>query len=123
MINTGNVMRTSIDDLTERITIVYQATSRSPRGDIVRGADVERGSMWAKILPTSAPISTGGIEREASIGYRVIIRYRSDIRPDDEVLWRGKRLRIVGTPYDAESRHIWTVIECREAVQDGKATS
>jgi SPP1 family predicted phage head-tail adaptor len=53
----------------------------------------------------------------------VIIRYRSDIRPDDEVLWRGKRLQIVGTPYDAESSHIWTVMECREAVQDGKATS
>ena len=123
VINTGTVMRTSIDDLTERITIVYQTPTRTSRGDIVPGTDVERGSMWAKILPIAASISTDGIEREAAIGYRVMVRYRSDIRPDDEVLWRGKRLRIVGTPYDAESRHIWTVLECREVVQDGKAQS
>jgi SPP1 family predicted phage head-tail adaptor len=123
MINTGSIMRTSIDDLTERISIVYQTTTRNPRGDIVRGADVERGSVWAKVLPTSAPISNTGIEREARIGYRVIIRYRNDIRPDDEILWRGKRLRLTGTPYDAESRRIWTVLECQEAVQDGKATT
>jgi len=116
-------MRTSIDDLTERISIVYHAHSRNSRGDIMPGAETTRCTVWAKVLPTSDPISNTGIEREARIGYRVIIRYRNDIRPDDEIIWRGKRLRLTGTPYDAESRRIWTVLECQEAVQDGKATT
>ena len=123
MINTGTIMRTSIDDLTERISIVYHAHTRNSRGDIVPGAETTRCTVWAKVLPTGGPISNTGIEREARIGYRVIIRYRNDIRPDDEILWRGKRLRLTGTPYDAESRRIWTVLECQEAVQDGKATT
>lgn len=123
MINTGTIMRTSIDDLTERISIVYHAHSRNARGDIIPGAETTRFTVWAKVLPTGGPMSNTGIEREAAINYRVIIRYRADVLPDDEILWRGRRLVQTGTPYDAESRHIWTVLEAREAVQDGKATT
>ena len=123
MINTGTIMRTSIDDLTERISIVYHAHTRNSRGDIVPGAETTRCTVWAKVLPTGGPMSNTGIEREAAITYRVIIRYRADVLPDDEIIWRGRRLLQIGTPYDAESRRIWTVLECQEAVQDGKATT
>lgn len=121
MINTGSLMRTSIDDLTERISIVYYAHSRDARGYIVNGEQLTRCTVWAKVLPTGGPVSSAGIEREAAINYRVIIRYRTDVLPDDEIVWRGRRLVQTGTPYDAEGRHIWTVMEAREAVQDGKA--
>ena len=123
MINTGAVMRTSIDDLTERISIVYHAHTRNARGDIVPGTQSTRCTVWAKVLPLGGPMSDTGIEREAAINYRIIIRYRTDILPDDEILWRGRRLVQIGTPYDAESRKIWLVLEAREAVQDGKATT
>ena len=123
MINTGTIMRTSIDDLKERISIVYHAHTRNARGDIVPGEQTTRCTVWAKVLPLGGPMSNAGIEREAAITYRIIIRYRTDILPDDEILWRGRRLVQIGTPYDAESRKIWLVLEAREAVQDGKATT
>ena len=116
-------MRTSIDDLKERISIVYHAHTRNARGDIVPGTQSTRCTVWAKVLPLGGPMSDTGIEREAAITYRIIIRYRSDILPDDEILWRERRLVQIGTPYDAESRKIWLVLEAREAVQDGKATT
>lgn len=121
MINTGSLMRTSIDDLTERISIVYYAHSRNARGDIVNGQQSTRCTVWAKVLPVGGPLSNTGVEREAAINYRVVIRYRTDILPDDEVVWRNKRLKLTSTPYDAENRHIWAVLECQEAVKDGKA--
>lgn len=121
MITTGTLMRTTIDDLNERVKIISFVNFRNSQGDILASEERIRGEMWAKVLPTSNPISDGGIERQAEIHYRVIVRYRDDILPDDLLEWRGKRLRITDTPYDAESRRIWTVLDCAEVRKDGKA--
>ena len=121
MINTGSILRTSIDDLTERVQILSFVNFRNAQGDILASEEHVRGEMWAKVLPMSAPISDGGVERRAEIRYRVVVRYRDDIEPDDVLVWRNKRLRITDTPYDAESRRIWTVLDCQEVVPDGAA--
>lgn len=121
MINTGSILRTSIDDLTERVQILSFVNFRNAQGDILASEEHVRGEMWAKVLPMSAPISDGGVERRAEIRYRVVVRYRDDIEPDDVLVWRNKRLRITDTPYDAESRRIWTVLDCMEVVPDGAA--
>ena len=121
MINSGTIMRTTIDDLKERIQILSFANYRNELGDILQSEEVVRAECWAKVLAINAGISDGGVERTASIGYRIIVRYRDDISPDDVIKWRNKRLRITSTPYDAESRRIWTVLDCIEVVPDGKA--
>ncbi len=120
-IQTGSVMKTSIDDLHERISIVYQKAHRNSRGDIVDEQEVIRAMVWAKVLPYGAKSEDSGISRVSDISYKVTIRYRTDIQPDDEILWRGKRLQLTAPPYDAEARNVWLVMECREAVPDGKA--
>lgn len=121
MKNTGSIMKTTIDDLSERVSIVYYEPSRSLLGDIVHGEEKERCKAWAKILPLTARTGTDGIERTPAVTYRIVIRYRTGIFPDDMVVWRGKLLEQVAPPYDAESMHVWTVLECREAVADGTA--
>lgn len=121
MINSGSIMKTSIDDLTERVQLVSFVNSRNAQGDILVSEERIRGEMWAKVLSMSAPITDGGVERRAEIRYRVVMRYRDDIEPDDVLIWRNKRLRITDTPYDAESRRIWTVLDCVEVVPDGAA--
>ena len=67
----------------------------------------------------SARIGERPQETENIVGYRVTIRFREDIEPTDEILWRGKRLELISPPYDVESRRIWTVMECREMVENG----
>lgn len=121
MINTGSIMKTSIDDLTERVQLVSFVNFRNEQGDILASEERIRGEMWAKVLPTSAPITEGGVERRAEVHYRVVVRYRDDVEPDDILIWRSKRLKITDTPYDAESRRIWTVLDCVEVVPDGAA--
>lgn len=119
-IQRGSVMQnTSIDDLHERISIVYRDISRNARGDIIRGEENVRAMVWAKVLPYGAKSDDGGISRTNDVNYRVTIRYRTDVLPDDEILWRGKRLQMTAPPYDAEARRIWLVMECKEAVADG----
>jgi len=117
----GTLMRTTMDDLTERISIVYHARTRDSCGNIVDGEDEVRCMVWAKVYPYGARIQEGGVERMNQVDYRVIVRYRTDILPDDEVLWRGKRLRMIKPAYDAESARTWTVLECQEVLADGAA--
>lgn len=107
------------NDLTERISVVYFETTRNARGDIVKGAEVVRCMVWAKVLPLAARINDTTPERENLITYRITIRYRTDILPDDSIIWRGRRLKITTPPFDVENYHTWLQFECVEVIQDG----
>lgn len=68
----------SVDDLAEKISVVYFETTRNERGDIVKGAEITRCTVWAKVLPLAGRINNTPPE----------------ILPDDLIIWRGKRLKI-----------------------------
>ena len=112
-------MKISVDDLTERIKIIFSDNVRNSRGDFVKNFEKIRCEVWAKILPLSGKISDTTPEKINSVTYRITIRYRNDIKPDDKIIWRGKILKIVTPPFDVEVRHIWTQFDCTEVIQDG----
>ena len=118
MINSGSIMQTNVDDLTERVKIVYHETTQDAEGNIIKGDEKTRAEVWAKVLPLSAKNSEAYNETAQAVVYRVIVRYRDDVQPSDAVLWRGKRLHLIAPPFDAESRKVWTVLECRELVEN-----
>lgn len=119
MKNAGSsITNTSVDDLTERISVRYFETERNERGDILKVNEVERCKLWAKILPMSGRISDKPPERTNKINYRVTIRYRSDISTNDEILWRRRRLKLLTPPIDVESRKIFTTMDCEEVIED-----
>ena len=51
--------------------------------------------------------------------YRIVIRYRTDVRVTDIVVWNGKRLTLIAPPYPLGGKKRWLVLECRELVEDG----
>lgn len=118
-----NFKNTSLEDLSERISVVYFETTRNSRGDIVKGDEITRCTVWAKVLPLAGKIQDETPARENSVTYRVTVRYRADIKPDDEIVWRGRRLKITTPPFDLESRRCWTQFECSEVIQDGAASA
>lgn len=113
------IKQTSTDDLSERISIVYFETTRNSKGDIVKGNEITRCTVWAKVLPLAGKINDVTPQRENEITYRITIRYRTDIKPDDEIVWRGRRLVITTPPFDLENRHIWTTFDVEEVIKDG----
>jgi len=122
MMQIGNAMKTTIDDLSERVEITYTERDRDSAGNLISIAtrSYSRGVVWAKVLPVSAAVGEGYESGQNTVGYRVTVRYRNDIMPDDLVHWRGKTLSITAPPYDAESRRKWTVLDCRELIPDGQ---
>ena len=115
-IRRGKEMEIAIDDLHERIEILYHDKTRDMDGNIVDGEIHTRAAVWAKVIPVTARIGENSEETENAIIYRVTIRHREDIEPTDEILWRGKRLELASPPYDVESRRTWTAFDCRELV-------
>lgn len=121
-IQRGREMSVTIDDLHERIEIFYRDKTRDIDGNIVDGEIHTRATVWAKIIPVTARIGEQSGETGNEVRYRVTVRYRNDIEPTDEILWRGRRLVFVSPPYDVESRRMWTAFECRELVERRDAT-
>ena len=114
------ITSTNVDDLTERISVRNYITQRNERGDILNAVEFERCEVWAKILPYSSRINDGAPMRSNTVSYRVAIRYRTDVKPDDEIIWRGRRLKIITPPYDAESRKIYTVMDCEGVIENAE---
>ncbi len=109
----------SIDDLTEKVSLVYYEKTRDNRGNIIKGNEEIRCMVWAKVLPLVGKINDTTPERVNTITYRVTIRFRNDIKPDDEMFWRGRRFRLITPPVNLEYRRIWTQFDCVEVIQDG----
>ena len=114
-------MKVTIGDLSERITVKYLETSRNQYGDIVKTQEIERCRIWAKVYPLTAKNSDSTPENTSRISYRVTIRRRRDIKPDDIIIWQGRRLKILSPPYDLEKAY--TAFECEEVIESGLSQS
>ena len=112
-------MEVTIANLAERISVIFFQTERNERGDVRKVSEVERCRVWARIYPSTAKISDAPPERDNKINYRVIIRHREDIKPDDEIIWRGRRLKLLSPPFPLDGKREFTAMDCEEVVQDG----
>ena len=111
----------SLDDMTERIKIMYREKQRNAKGDIIEGAEKLRGKSFAKIYPYMSRSTEGReLELKSEVNYRIIIRWRDDIKADDYIKWREKTLKMRSPPYDIENRRMYLMIEAQEELSDGK---
>lgn len=111
--------KVKIADLSERITVKYFETERDEYGNILRREEKERCRIWAQVYALTAKKNDAQPERENKIIYRVTIRYREDIKPDDEIEWRGRRLKLLSPPFNLDGKKVFTAMDCEEAITDG----
>ena len=111
--------KVTIADLSERISVIGFITKRNERGDVLNLVEFERCRIWAKVYALTAKNVDATPEDTNTINYRVMIRHRDDIKPDDEIVWRERRLKIVSPPYDLGGRREFTAMDCEEVVSDG----
>ena len=112
-------MRVSMSELRHRITILRPVTDTDDEGNILSSSVQEISKAWALVLPFAAKILDGYAEKVQEVDYRIVIRYRADVRVTDIVVWKGKRLTLIAPPYPLGGKKRWLVLECRELVEDG----
>ena len=112
-------MRVSMSELRHRITILRPVTDTDDEGNILSSSVQEVGKAWALVLPFAAKISDGYAEKVQEVDYRIVIRYRADVRVTDRICWGDKTLTLIAPPYLLGGKKQWLVMECRELVEDG----
>lgn len=99
-------------NLRERVTI--EAPERLPDG--AGGAGVRwtpLATVWADVASFKGSEPTVAERDEARTPYRVVIRFRADVKPEMRLAWRGKRLDINGA-FDPDGERRWLAIDCEE---------
>ena len=112
-------MRVSMSELRHRITFLRPVTDTDDEGNILSSSVEELSKAWALVLPFAAKIFDGYAEKVQEVDYRIVIRYRTNVRVTDIVQWNGKRLTPIAPPYPLGGKKRWLVMECRELVEDG----
>ena len=112
-------MRVSMSELRHRISILRPVTDTDDEGNILAQTTQEVGKAWALVLPFAAKISDGYAEKVQEVDYRIVIRYRMDVRVTDHIRWGDKTLTPTAPPYPLGGKKRWLVLECRELVEDG----
>ena len=112
-------MKVSMSELRHRISILRPVTDTDDEGNILVQTTQEVGKGWALVLPFAAKISDGYAEKVQEVDYRIVIRYRMDVRVTDRIRWGDKTLTPIAPPYPLGGKKRWLVIECRELVEDG----
>ena len=112
-------MRVSMSELRHRISILRHVTDTDDEGNILSSSAQEISKAWALVLPFAAKISDGYAEKVQEVDYRIVIRYRADVRMTDRIRWEDKTLTPIAPSYPLGGKKRWLVLECRELVEDG----
>lgn len=112
-------MQVSMSELRHRITILRPVMDTDDEGNILSSSVQEVSKAWALVLPFGAKISDGYAEKVQEVDYRIVIRYRVDVRVTDRIRWGDKNLTPIAPPYPLGGKKQWLVLECRELVEDG----
>ena len=108
-----------MSELRHRITFLRPVTDTDDEGNILAQTTQEVGKAWALVLPFAAKISDGYAEKVQEVDYRIVIRYRADVRMTDRIRWEDKTLTPIAPSYPLGGKKRWLVLECRELVEDG----
>ena len=103
-------MQVSMSELRHRISILRPVTETDDEGNILSSSVQELSKAWAPVLPFAAKISDGYAEKVQEVDYRIVIRYRADVRVTDLVQWNGKRPTPIAPPYLLGGKKRWLVM-------------
>ena len=112
-------MQVSMSELRHQISILRPVTDTDDEGNILSSSVQELSKAWALVLPFAAKIYDGYAEKVQEVAYRIVIRYRTDVRVTDRIRWGDKTLTPISPPYPLGGKKQWLVLECRELVEDG----
>jgi SPP1 family predicted phage head-tail adaptor len=106
-----------IGTLTDRIQLMRKITTSEPEGGEV-AVYSPIATVWARVKQLAARQSFAEDARGQGISHSVALRFRSDLKPGDRVVYRGRNLEIGGVA-DINGRRAYLSLQCSERVVTG----
>lgn len=94
--------------LRELITFRRQANAKNPETGGLERAWSTLASEWAEVKSLNGREQVIGNTLQGVSTFQITVRYRTDLEPNDQVLWNGRELNIVAPPEDPFGDHRWT---------------
>lgn len=105
----------SAGELRERVTIQTKTRTRDAMGGYVESW-TDTATLWALVRPMSGGERAQAGQQQSAADYKVVIRYRSGITPQQRLVWRGTPLNIRFIA-DRGPRALYLEIEAEKGVE------
>jgi SPP1 family predicted phage head-tail adaptor len=103
--------------LTDRVTLQRKVTTSEPEGGEVAVFST-LSTVWARVRQLRARQAFADDARGQSITHSVVIRFRTDLKPGDRIVYRGRTLEIEGLA-DINGRRAYLSCQCSERAVTG----
>lgn len=101
---------TDAGSLRDRIVIRRQQNVKNPQTGGLERSWQTLAEVWAEVKSLNGRESVIGNTLQGISTFQVTIRYRSDLKADDQILWRARELNIAAPPEDLIGDRKWTRI-------------
>lgn len=106
-----------IGTLTDRVEIKQRMSAGEDEGGLTVGY-MPLATVWARVPALSARQAVTADARGSSISHSVVMRFRTDIRVGDRLMYRGRRLEVVSYA-DLNGRRSYLSCQCIERALHG----
>jgi SPP1 family predicted phage head-tail adaptor len=103
--------------LTDRVTLMRKVVSEEPEGGEV-AVYTTLSTVWARVRQLSARAAYMDDARGQTISHAVVLRYRTDLKPGDRIVYRGRNLEIAALA-DINGRRAYLSCQCSERAVTG----
>jgi SPP1 family predicted phage head-tail adaptor len=103
--------------LTDRVQFQRREMTREAEGGH-ETVYVPVATIWARVRPLAARAAFDADGRGSGISHAVVTRFRSDVKPGDRFVYRGRNLHVVSAA-DLNGRRAWLSCQFSETAVTG----
>lgn len=103
--------------LTDRVQLKRKVTSSEDEGGEI-AVYTPIATVWARVRQLSARQAFADDARGQNVSHSVVMRFRSDLKPGDRIVYRGRNLEIEALG-DVNGRRAYLGCQCSERAVTG----
>lgn len=103
--------------LTDRVVLKRKITTDEAEGGETAVFSA-LATVWARVRPLGTRQSFDSDARGQSVSHSVVMRFRTDLKAGDRIVYRGRDLEVLGTS-DLNGRRAYLSCQCSERVVTG----
>lgn len=103
----------ALGTLRDRVQLLRRDMTPEPEGGHAT-VYIPLATVWARVRTLAPGWTQEAGARGAAASHTVVMRFRADLRPGDRVIYRGRKLEILGAE-DLNGRRAFLNCRCREA--------
>ena len=103
--------------LTDRVQYQRREMTREAEGGH-HTVYVPVATIWSRVRPLSARAALDADGRASAVSHAVVTRFRTDVKPGDRFVYRGRNLNVVSAG-DLNGRRAWLSCQCSEMAVTG----